>query len=158
MSYVASDLSASLDALFSKMENYISTKTVVGEPIHIGGVIIVPLVDVTFGVGAGVGDGKNEKNGEHSNGGGALGGKITPAAVLVINDGAVQLVSVKNEDSVKKLIDLVPSIISKLNLTSFFTKKKDETKKDDEEKKYRKVEFEETKVPAEPAAHEGASK
>lgn len=140
---MSTDLSASLDALFSKMENYISTKTVVGEPIHIGGVIIVPLVDVTFGVGAGVWngkDGKDDKSSEHSNGGGGLGGKITPAAVLVINEGTVQLVSVKNEDSIKKLIDLVPGILSKLNLGSFFAKKKDD------EKKRTKVEFEATRV------------
>lgn len=141
-----SELSGSLETLFGKMENFISTKTVVGEPIHIGGVIIVPLVDVTFGVGAGVGDGKDgkdEKNSEHGFGGGGLGGKITPAAVLVINDGAVQLVSVKNEDSVKKMIDLVPGIISKLNLGSFFSKTKNA------EKKHSKIEFEETKVSTE---------
>ena len=141
-----SELSGSLETLFGKMENFISTKTVVGEPIHIGGVIIVPLVDVTFGVGAGVGDGKDgkdEKNSEHGFGGGGLGGKITPAAVLVINDGAVQLVSVKNEDSVKKMIDLVPGIISKLNLGSFFSKTKNS------EKKHSKIEFEETKVSTE---------
>jgi uncharacterized spore protein YtfJ len=140
MSHLGTELSSSLEVLFGKMENFISTKTVIGEPIHIGGVIIVPLVDVTFGVGAGVSDGsmgKDEKNGEHSAGGGALGGKIAPAAVLVVNEGTVQLVSVKNEDSVKKLIDLVPGIISKLNLGAFFTKKKDGE---------RKVEFEETKV------------
>ena len=139
-------LSGNLDVLFGKMENFISTKTVVGEPIHISGIIIVPLVDVTFGVGAGVTDGKDSKE----SGGGGLGGKITPAAVLVIHDGTVQLVSVKNEDSVKKLIDLVPGILSKLNLSSLFDKKKNSEKN---EKKHNKVEFEETKVtktPTEP--------
>jgi uncharacterized spore protein YtfJ len=125
------------------MENFISTKTVVGEPIHIAGVIIVPLVDVSFGLGAGVTDGKDgkeDKDKEYSGGGGGLGGKITPTAVLVIIDGTVQMVSVKNEDSVKKLIDLAPGIISKLNLGSLFNKKKDG------EKKQAKVEFEETRV------------
>ena len=140
MSILSTGLSGNLDALFGKMESFISTKTVVGEPIHIAGVIIVPLVDVTFAVGAGVCDGKDEKSKEYSNGGGGLGGKITATAVLVINDGTVQLVSVKNEDSVKKLIDLVPGIISKLNLGSLFEKKKDAGKKQT------KVEFEETTV------------
>ena len=134
-------LGGSLDVLFSKMENFITTKTVVGEPIHIGDVIIVPLVDVTFGVGAGVSDGKGKDDKSNDYGGGGLGGKITPTAVLVIIDGAVQLVSVKNEDSVKKLIDLVPGIISKLNIGSWFN-----NKKKDAEKKQSKVEFEETRV------------
>jgi len=139
-------LSSSLDVLFGKMESFISTKTVVGEPIHIADVIIVPLVDVTFGVGAGVSDGTNNKdakNNEYTAGGGGLGGKITPTAVLVIIDGTVQLVSVKNEDSIKKLIDLVPGIISKLNLGSFFKKKEADT---NEKKPSKKVEFEETRV------------
>jgi len=148
---MSSELNGSLDALFGRMENFISTKSVVGEPIHIGGVIIVPLVDVTFGVGAGVGDGKDDKNNEHSFGGGGLGGKITPAAVLVVIDGAVQLVSVKNEDSVKKLIDLVPGIVTKLNLGSIFSKKKDA------EKNKTKIEFEETRVTPEPEEPEKAS-
>ena len=153
MSIMGSELSGNLDVLFSKMENFISTKTVIGEPIHIGGVVIVPLVDVTFGVGAGVGDGKGGKEdsgaSQRSIGGGGLGGKITPAAVLVINDGTVQMVSVRNEDNVKKLIDLVPGIVSKLNLGAFFTKK------DGANKKHEKVEFEETKVAVEPAEPEG---
>ena len=135
-------LGGSLDMLFGKMENFISTKTVVGEPIHIADVIIVPLVDVTFAVGAGVSDGKDDnKSSDYNAGGGGLGGKITPTAVLVIIDGTVQLVSVKNEDSVKKLIDLVPGIVSKLNIGSWFG-----NKKKDSEKKHTKVEFEETKV------------
>jgi len=127
-------LSGNLDVLFGKMENFISTKTVIGEPIHIGDVIIVPLVDVTFAVGAGVADSNkdNKDEKEHGAGGGGLGGKITPTAVLVIIEGTVQLVSVKNEDSVKKLIDLVPGILSKLDLGSWFNKGKNSEKKEEE--------------------------
>jgi len=142
---MGSGLSGNLDVLFGKMENFISTKTVIGEPIHIGDVIIVPLVDVTFAVGAGVGaaDGKDnsvEKDKDHGAGGGGMGGKITPTAVLVIIEGTVQLVSVKNEDSVKKLIDLVPGILSKLDLGSWFNKGKNDEKNSD------KVVYEETVI------------
>ena len=36
------------------MENFITTKTVVGEPIKVSNdTVILPLVDVSFGVGAG---------------------------------------------------------------------------------------------------------
>ena len=138
---MSTGLSNSLEALFGKMESFITTKTVVGEPIHIGDVIVVPFVDVTFGIAAGVTDGTDEKSKDYSGGGGGLGGKITPTAVLVIIDGSVQLVSVKNEDSLKKLIDLVPGIVSKLNIGSWFG-----NKKKDSEKKHTKVEFEETRV------------
>lgn len=123
-----SNLNSSLEVLFNKMESFVSSKTVVGEPITIGDVIIVPLVDISVGVGAGFG-GENEKQKE-GKGGGGLGAKITPSSTLVIQNGAVQLVNIKNQDSMNKLIDMVPGLISKLDLTSWF--KKDKKNIDDE--------------------------
>ena len=52
-----------MDSLLKGVDSVISTKTVVGEAKQIGDTIILPLVDVSFGLGAG------------SNGGG-VGGKI----------------------------------------------------------------------------------
>ena len=40
-------------ALFTGMDSVVSSKTVVGDAIHIGDTIILPLVDVSFAVGAG---------------------------------------------------------------------------------------------------------
>ena len=39
-----------VESLLKGMDNVLSTKTVVGEPTQIGDTIIVPLVDVAFGV------------------------------------------------------------------------------------------------------------
>ncbi|WP_250278698.1 GerW family sporulation protein [[Clostridium] colinum] len=114
-----SNLNSSLEVLFSKMEGFISSKTVVGEPINIGDVIIVPLVDISVGVGAGSYE-RKEKNNENS--GGGLGAKISPSAMLVVQNGSVQLVDVKNQNSVNKLIDMVPGVVSKFNISSFFKK------------------------------------
>ena len=38
-----------VNTLFQGMDGFVSTKTVVGDAIHIGETIIVPLVNVTFG-------------------------------------------------------------------------------------------------------------
>ena len=43
-----------------------------------------------------------------------MGGKITPAAVLVIKDGTTRLVNVKSQDGLSKLIDLVPELVNRL--------------------------------------------
>ena len=43
-----------VNSLFKGMDSFISAKTVVGDAIHVGDTIILPLVDVSFGVGAGV--------------------------------------------------------------------------------------------------------
>ena len=117
---MSDSFNASLKTLFEKMENFVSTKTVVGEPSQVGDVIIVPLVDVSFGVGAGVSEGeKTENKSKQDITGGGLGAKITPSAVLVITKGNVQLVNVKNQDSINKLIDMVPGFMSKINFGSF---------------------------------------
>ena len=68
------------------MDGFVSAKTVVGDAIHVGDTIILPLVDVSFGVGAGAFEG-DKKN----NGGGGLAGKMTPCAVLVIQNGTTKL-------------------------------------------------------------------
>ncbi|MCL1845710.1 MAG: sporulation protein [Defluviitaleaceae bacterium] len=125
-----SSVNENLKMLFGKMEDFVSTKTVVGEAVHIGDVILIPLVDATFGVGTGLADSADDKKGA---GGGAAGAKLTPSAVVVITDGTVQLVNVKSTDSVNKLVDLVPGILSKLNLGAIFDKKDKKTESDDGE-------------------------
>jgi uncharacterized spore protein YtfJ len=117
-------LNSNIESLFKQMEGFVSSETVVGQPVSIGGVIIVPLVDVAFGLAAGTGESDEDKKKKDS-GYGGIGAKITPSAVLVIMNGTVQLVNVKNQDSVNKLIDMVPGILSKFNLDKFFTKKED---------------------------------
>lgn len=112
---------ATVESLFKGMDAFISAKTVVGEPVTVKDTIILPLVDVSFGVGAGAFTG-NSKN----NAGGGMSGKLSPSAVLVIQDGATKLVNIKNQDSVTKILDMVPDLINK------FTGK-DKKVKDDEE-------------------------
>ena len=106
--------SSVVESLFKGMDSVLSTKTVVGEATQIGDTIILPLVDVSFGVGAGAST-KDNKQG----GGGGLGGKMTPSAVLVIKDGHARLVNIKNQDTMTKILDMVPDLIER------FTSKKD---------------------------------
>lgn len=97
-----------IESLMKGMDGFLSTKTVVGEATTIGDTIIVPLVDVSFGVGAGA------VNGDKKNGGaGAINGKMSPSAVLVIHDGHTKLVNIKNQDSVTKILDLIPDLVDK---------------------------------------------
>ena len=103
-----SNFENTVEALFKGMDSFINTKTVVGDAIHIGENIILPLVDVSFGVGAGAFS-ENARN----NGGGGMGGKITPSAVLVINKNGTRLVNLKNKDAVSKVIDMAPDLISR---------------------------------------------
>lgn len=106
---------ATVESLFKGMENFINSKTVVGDAIKLDDTIILPLVDVSFGVGAGalLADKK-------ANSGGGMGGKMCPSAVLVIKDGMPKLVNIKEQDGLTKILDMVPDFIER------FTGKKGE--------------------------------
>lgn len=103
-----------VEALFQGMEGVVNSKTVVGDAIHVGDTIILPLVDVSFGMGAGAFRGDSKEKG-----GGGIGGKITPCAVLVIQNGKTRLVNIKNQDTVTKILDMIPDVMDK------FAEKKD---------------------------------
>lgn len=100
-----------VESLFKGMDSFITTKTVVGDAIHIGDTIILPLVDVSFGVAAGAFS-QEKKN----NGAGGMGGKIMPSAVLVIQNGTTKLVNIKNQDGITKILDMVPDFVNKFTL------------------------------------------
>lgn len=99
-----------VDALFQGMNGIVSSKTVVGDAIHIGDTIILPLIDVSFGVGAGAFNGDKKEKGA-----GGLGGKMTPCAVLVIQNGKTKLINIKNQDTMTKILDMIPDAIDKFS-------------------------------------------
>ena len=109
-----------IESLMKGMNAVLGTKTVVGEATQIGDTIILPLVDVTFGIGAGA-SASDKKNG----GGGGFSAKMSPSAVLVIKNGTTKLVNIKNQDMVTKVIDMIPDIVDK------FTAPKEEMMEDD---------------------------
>ncbi|MGN0151407.1 MAG: GerW family sporulation protein [Wujia sp.] len=107
---MANEFNDTLGSLFKGMDTMLTTKTVVGEPTRLGDTIILPLVDVNFGVAAGA----FAKSGNSHSAGGGMGGKMSPSAVLVIQNGHAKMVSVKGEDTVSKIIDMVPDIVDKI--------------------------------------------
>lgn len=104
-----SSFNATVESLFKGMDSFLSTKTVVGDAVKIDDeTIILPLVEVTFGVGAGAFAGEKKNNA-----GGGLGGKISPSSVLVLQNGSSKVVNVREQDSVSKILDMVPDLINK---------------------------------------------
>ena len=121
MTDAKNDFKSTLESLFRGMDGVVSSKTVVGEAIHINRTIILPLVDVSFGIGAGAFSGEKKEKGM-----GGIGGKMSPSAVIVIQDGKTKLVNIKNQDTVTKILDLVPDVVDR-----FTSKKEDRMTEDD---------------------------
>ena len=116
------------EELVEAMEHFITTKSVVGEPIQLGDTILLPLADVSFGMGIGM-----FSKGE--NGTGGVGGKITPNAVLVLKKGSSKIISVKDSDGISKIIDIVPDVVNKFGdkVGDKFGKKEKDTGVDNKE-------------------------
>ena len=94
---------SSVDELLKGLEGFVSSKTVVGEPIQVNDATIIP--------------GAFKKNSDNKTAGG-IGANISPCAVLIIQKGMAKVVNIKNQDLTTKIVDMVPDLINR------FTSKK----------------------------------
>ena len=67
----------------TELEKYLTTKTVVGEPIVIGDVTLIPVQTVSFGYGSGGGEGGDDKS-KGVGGGGGVGANLRPIAIVAV--------------------------------------------------------------------------
>lgn len=114
-----------LETMYDKLDNFLKTETVVGDPIEVGEVTLIPIITASFGLGGGMGEEDNAGGG----GGGGVGCKISPDAILVVRGSEVTMMPVKNKGSLDKLIDKVPELIDKIEEAK---DRKDKASKDKE--------------------------
>lgn len=98
-----------LDSLMEGAQGVLTSKTVVGEPITVGDTIIIPLSDVSIGVGAGS-NGTERRDG----GMGGFSAKMSPTAVLIIKNQITKVVNIKDQTSLTHIMDMVPEVIDKI--------------------------------------------
>lgn len=109
-------IDSSLELVFSKLEKFLKTETVIGEPIQVGETTLIPIITVSFGCGGGSGQGKDEKGSDGTGGGIGMGAKISPDAMLVIKNGEVSILPIKQKHNLEKLMGMVPELIKKIDL------------------------------------------
>jgi len=106
-----------LKTTLAEIERLLNTKTVVGDPIHVEGATIIPLISIGFGFGAGGGSGKESKtvSAEGFGGGSGGGGGIKPVAIVVVDKNGVRIESVRRGAAtvVEKVGEAVGRIVEK---------------------------------------------
>ena len=100
--------SAAVEALFQGMDHLVATKTVVGDAVRVADAIILPLMDVTCGMAAGTFAENARRKGT-----GGMSAKLSPSAILVIQNGSTRLVNIKNQNTVNKMLDMVPDLVNR---------------------------------------------
>ncbi len=113
MEYVENLVKAAL----GEIEKVLSTKTVVGEPLTIEGITLIPLISAGFGFGAGGGSGKGEakQKGEGAGGGTGGGAWVKPVAVVIVSKDGVKIEPIMGilAGAMEKLGEMVPQMIEK---------------------------------------------
>ncbi len=104
-----------MDGLFEKaigeIERMLNTKTVVGEPIHVDGATLIPLVSIGVGFGVGAGEGNDPRKGAGSGGGTGGGGGVKPVALVVVGKDGVKVEPIKG--AAASLIEKVADVAGK---------------------------------------------
>ncbi|MDR2525870.1 MAG: sporulation protein YtfJ [Oscillospiraceae bacterium] len=113
-----------------KMRELVDVSTIIGQPIQLGGVTVVPVSKVSYGFASGGSDFPSKNNQELFGGGGGAGVTISPVAFLVVKGGEVQVKYVTgSETAAERLIGAVPDLVTKLTDTvdKLMNKSKGET-------------------------------
>ena len=100
-----------------EIEKVLSTKTVVGEPMTIEGITLIPLISAGFGFGAGgaAGKGETKQKGEGSGGGTGGGAWVRPVAVVVVTKEGVKVEPIMGSlaGAIEKLGETIPQMVEK---------------------------------------------
>jgi uncharacterized spore protein YtfJ len=108
------NIANNINTLFENLEKVLTTKTVFGEAITVGGTTLIPVIDIRFGLGTCGGAGDAPDKGAGSGYGGGTGGCVTASAVIVIRGEDVQVMQIKKSTNVGKLVEMIPEIMDKI--------------------------------------------
>ncbi len=121
-----------LETTMEKIRDMMDANTVVGNPIQVGEITVIPVCKISIGYASGGTDfaQKNQKpeNPNAFGGGAGMGVSITPISFLVIRDGTVRILSVEQPAATvaDRMIDMVPDVVDKFgNLVSKKKKEKE---------------------------------
>ena len=95
------------------MEDFIKSKTIFGEHIQIGDTTLIPVVDVSFGLGSGSGDGSDNRE-RWNRWWGRSRCQGLPAAIIVMKDNNVEVLPIKKSSGLEKLLEMVPDLVQRI--------------------------------------------
>ena len=106
-----------LSDTISKIREMMSVNDVVGEPIVVGDVTILPISKVSVGFGGGGADNAKAANKDAFGGGMGGGVKVQPICFLVIKDGNVRMmpVPVPANSTADRILEMVPDTLDKIS-------------------------------------------
>lgn len=115
-----------LDVTMDKLRAMVDADTIIGTPIVVGNVTLLPVSKVSFGFATGGSDFPNKNGQQLFGGGGGAGVTVHPMAFICINGDNVHMMPIYNElGTIDKAINMAPELIDKVK--SLFNKKDNTT-------------------------------
>ncbi|MDP8238199.1 MAG: spore germination protein GerW family protein [Candidatus Hatepunaea meridiana] len=107
-----------IDTILTKLRNLASTETVVGEPIAVGEITILPVIKISVGFGAGGGEGSQGegKNTKGVGGGGGGGASVNPIGFIVLDGKDVRFMGI-GKGKFESLFETIPDLLRKFGIT-----------------------------------------
>lgn len=119
-----------MDTTMDKLRAMVDANTIIGSPIVVGDITLLPVSKVSFGLATGGSDFPSKSQKELFGGGGGAGVTIAPVAFIAISDGNVKMMPVYNEMStIDKAVSMAPEVLSKAKELFSKDKKKDTQQK-----------------------------
>ncbi len=111
-----------IDTTMDKLRTMVDADVIIGEPIVIGKITLLPVSKVAFGLATGGSDFPSKTDKQLFGGGGGAGVTISPVAFICINGDNVHMMPVYSEmNTIDKAINMAPELIDKVK--SLFDKK-----------------------------------
>ena len=103
-----------MDVTMDKLRAMVDANTIIGDPIVVGDVTLLPVSKVSFGLATGGSDFPSKTQSGLFGGGGGAGVTIAPVAFIAVSDGNVKMMPVYNElSSAEKAFAMAPDVIER---------------------------------------------
>lgn len=110
-------MSFNVENIIQKVTDTLKTETVIGEPITAGEVTLIPIIDVSFGFGAGGGGGK--PGGSQKGDGAGGGARMTVSGMVVVKGGEVSFLptdkGAARTGPVDRILEVLPELMDKFS-------------------------------------------
>ena len=103
-----------MNITMDNLKALVDADTIIGTPITAGGVTLIPVSKVSFGLATGGSDFPTKQSTVFGGGGGA-GVTVTPIAFICVSGDSVKMLQVNNEQTaIEKIIESSPELIKKI--------------------------------------------
>ncbi len=104
-----------MDVTMDKLRAMVDADTIIGTPLVVGNITLLPVSRVSFGLATGGSDFASKNQSGLFGGGGGAGVTINPVAFIAINGENVHMLPVYSEmNTIDKAINMAPELIDKV--------------------------------------------